>query len=119
MGERREEARALVPASSAGKSKPYCELGKVLDTLARDHDVRGPYNIARYVQNATGYEVSGQAISKYLYGHSQPKAEFVEAYADAFRLTPQERAELAWSYTYGFQLPWDRVLGAQAPDASL
>ncbi len=120
LGERREEEKSLlVPASRAGKSKPYCELGKLLDTLAHDRDVRGPYNIAGYVQNATGYKVSGQAISKYLYGHSQPKGEFVEAFADAFRLTPQERAELAWSYTYGFQLPWDRVLGAQAPDSSL
>jgi hypothetical protein len=95
----------------AGKSKPYCELGKLLDNLARDRYVRGPYNIANYVENATGYEVSGQMVSTYLYGKSRPKGEFVEAFADAFRLTPQERAELAWGYAYGSPLPWDRVRG--------
>lgn len=94
---------------AAGKSKPYCELGKLLDALARDHDVRGPYSIASYLKEVAGYEVSGQAISKYLYGHSQPKAEFVETFAQAFRLTPQERAELAWVYAYNVPLPWDRV----------
>lgn len=74
----------MVTASMAGKSKPYCELGKLLDSLARDHDVRGPYNIASYVEDAPGYEVSGQLVSKYLYGKSRPKPEFVEAFADAF-----------------------------------
>ena len=103
----------------AGKSNPYCELGKLLDSLARDHDVRGPYNIASYVENTTGYEVIGQVVSKYLYGHIQPKPEFVQAFAEAFKLTPQERAELAWGYAYGFRLPWDRVLATLAPDAPL
>ena len=101
----------MVPASLAGKSKPYCELGKLLDNLARDRAVRGPYNIAAYLKDAAGYEVSGQAISKYLYGHSQPKQEFVEVFADAFRLTPQERAKLAWSYAYGSPPPSDGVHG--------
>ena len=100
----------MVPASMAGESKPYCELGKLLDDLARDHNVRGPYNIASYVEHATGYEASGQMVSKCLYGKSRPKAEFVEAFADAFRLTPRERVELAWSYTYSLPLPsWDRL----------
>ncbi len=101
----------MVPASMASKSKPYCELGKLLDNLARDRAVRGPYNIAAYLKDAADYEVSGQAISKYLYGHSQPKQEFVRVFADAFRLTPQERAELAWGYTYSSPLPWDRLRG--------
>ena len=109
----------MVPESRAGKGNPYCELGKLLDILAREHDVRGPYNIASYVENATGYDVSGQLVSKYLYGKSRPKPEFVEAFADAFSLTLQERAELAWSYTYGLQLPWDSVLATLAPDAPL
>src|SRR3712207_411125 len=65
-----------------GKSKPYCELGKLLDNLARDRAVRGPYNIAAYLKDAADYEVSGQAISKYLYGHSQPKQEFVGVFAE-------------------------------------
>jgi hypothetical protein len=97
----------VVPASMAGKSKPYCELGKLLDNLARERAVRGPYNIAAYLKDAADYEVSGQTISKYLYGHSHPKQEFVGLFADAFRLTPQERAKLAWSYAYGSLLPSD------------
>ncbi len=101
----------MVPASRAGKSKPYCELGKLLDNLARDRAVRGPYNIAAYLKDAADYEVSGQTISKYLYGHSQPKQEFVGVFADAFRLTPQERAKLAWSYAYGCPLPSDGLRG--------
>jgi hypothetical protein len=52
----------------SSKDKPYCELGKVLDNLARDRDVRGPYNIAHHIANVTGYQVSGQVISQYLYG---------------------------------------------------
>jgi hypothetical protein len=104
-----EEERALGPASVAGKSKPYCELGKLLDNLARAHAVRGPYNIASYLKDAASYEVSGQMVSKYLYGHSQPKAEFMGAFAEAFRLTLRERAELAWGYAYNVPLPWDRL----------
>jgi hypothetical protein len=101
----------VVPASMAGKSKPYCELGKLLDNLARDRAVRGPYNIAAYLKVAADYEVSGQVISKFLYGHSRPKQEFMGVFAEAFRLTPQERAELAWGYAYGSPLPWDSLRG--------
>ena len=45
-----------------GKSRPYSELGKMLDALARSRDVRGPYNIAYYLKDVAGYEVSGQAV---------------------------------------------------------
>ncbi len=86
---------------TSGKNRPYCELGKMLDALARNRDVRGPYNIAYHVQEATGYEVTGQAVSKYLYGESFPKREFIKAFTEAFELTSYERAELAWLYTYG------------------
>jgi hypothetical protein len=80
--------------------KPYCKLGKMLDDLARERNVRGPYNIANHVENVTGHEVSGQVLSKYLYGEYVPKREFVRAFAEAFKLTPRERNELAWVYTY-------------------
>ena len=53
------------------KNKPYSKLGKLLDSLARSRDVRGPYNIARYIESATGHDVSGQAVSKYR--SSRPK----------------------------------------------
>jgi hypothetical protein len=29
----------------SARNKPYCELGKLLDALARSRDVRGSYNI--------------------------------------------------------------------------
>lgn len=86
-----------------GSNIPYCELGKLLDALARSRDVRGPYHIAQHLQYAVGYEVSGQAVSKYLYGKYEPKRAFIVAFADAFKLTEQERTELAWVYIYGSQ----------------
>lgn len=84
-----------------GKQETYSELGKMLDALARIRGVRGPYNIANYVKDVTGYEASGQAVSKYLYGETRPRHTFVKAFADAFKLTDQERAELSWVYAYG------------------
>ena len=79
---------------------PYSPLGRLLDELASSRSVRGPYNIAYYVEKASDYEVSGQAVSKYLYGRSLPGPPFIEAFADAFELTPEERTRLAWVYTY-------------------
>jgi hypothetical protein len=83
------------------KTKPYSELGKLLDALARERDIRGPYEMSRSLRGITGYEITGQALSKYLYGKSSPKPAFVKAFADTFELTPQERAALAWTYAYG------------------
>ena len=79
---------------------PYSPLGRLLDELASSRGVRGPYNIAYYVGEASDHEVSGQAVSKYLYGKSLPGQPFIEAFADAFELAPEERARLAWIYTY-------------------
>ncbi len=90
--------------STNGKHKPYSELGKLFDAMARERDVRGPYNIARYLEEVVGYSVSGQGMSKHMYGESLPKPKFVEAFAEAFELTAQERVELAWAYAYGSRL---------------
>ncbi len=79
---------------------PYSPLGRLLDELASGRGVSGPYNIAYFVGEAIAYEVSGQAVSKYLYGKSLPGQAFIEAFADAFELTPEERTRLAWIYTY-------------------
>jgi hypothetical protein len=81
--------------------KPYSALGKLMDSMARSHDVRGPYNIAHLVTAATGYRVTGQAVSRYFYGNSWPRPGFVSAFADALELTREERDALAWLYTYG------------------
>jgi hypothetical protein len=87
-----------------GKNKPYCELGKLMDALARERNVRGPYNIAHFLKDAIGYEVSGQAVSEYLYGEYLPNRGFIGAFVEAFELVPRERVELAWVYTYGSRL---------------
>jgi hypothetical protein len=81
----------------------------MLDVLARDRDVRGPYNIAYYVANVTCYEVSGQVLSKYVYGRSFPKREFIRAFAEAFERILQERGKLAWVYTYGSRPEFERL----------
>ncbi len=90
------------------KTKSYSELGKLLDALAREKDIRGPYEMSRYLQGVTGYEITGQALSKYLYGKSSPRPAFLKAFAEAFKLTSQERAVLAWTYAYGSK-PQDEV----------
>jgi hypothetical protein len=87
-----------------GKHKPYCELGKLFDAMARERDVRGPYNIAYHLEEVVGYAVSGQGISKYMYGDNLPRRRFVEVFAEAFELTLRERVELAWVYAYGSRL---------------
>jgi hypothetical protein len=90
-----------IPIGTSGKNRPYSDLGKVLDALARSRDVRGPYNIASYLRDVAGFEVSGQAVSKYLYGESWPKHAFIGAFTEALNLTSEERGKLAWLYTYG------------------
>ena len=87
-----------------GGNRPYSELGKLLDAMARERDVRGPYNIAYHLEEVVGYAVSGQGMSKYMYGEHLPRPKFIEAFAEAFELTLRERVELAWAYTYGSRL---------------
>ena len=103
-GYRYEKGGWPVLSQHNGRNKPYCELGKLLDALARSRQVQGPYNIAHHLKGSTGYEVSGQALSKYLYGKSVPRREFIAVFADAFELTSQEQIELAWVYAYGFPM---------------
>jgi hypothetical protein len=80
--------------------KAYCELGKVLDILARKRNVRGPYSIARQINTGAQYEVSGQVISRYLYGSTRPSPNFIRAFVQAFDLSKEECDTLAWFYTY-------------------
>ena len=96
------------------KYKSYCELGEVLDELARRRSVRGPYGIAKYLAGASGYETSGQVVSRYLHGKAVPKRVFLESFAAAFRLTYKERQELAWVYAYGSRPPRGIKLASEA-----
>jgi hypothetical protein len=86
---------------STRTDKPYRELGKVLDAMARKRDVRGPYAIAKRVTEVSGHSVSGQAVSRYFHDGVKPRPAFMSAFATAFDLTEEERDELAWIYTYG------------------
>ena len=79
----------------------YSELGEMLDAIARQRNVRGPYSVARWITDTTGYRVSGQAVSGHFYGVRYPRPSFITAFAEAFDLSLEERDKLAWLYTYG------------------
>ena len=81
--------------------KPYSELGKMLDGMARDRDVRGPYAIAKRVHEVSGHAITGQAVSRYFHDGVSPKPAFLRAFAATFELSEEERDRLAWIYTYG------------------
>ncbi len=97
----KEKAGYEGAAVNTRTDKPYGELGKLMDSLARKRDVRGPYNIAHVVTSVTGHRVTGQAVSRYFYGDSRPGPAFISAFAQAFDLNREERDALAWLYTYG------------------
>jgi hypothetical protein len=80
--------------------KPYSELGKLLDSIARKRDIRGPYNVAKWISGTTDYQISGQGVSRIFYGLTWPKPSFIAAFAQAFNLSFEERDSLAWFYTY-------------------
>jgi hypothetical protein len=86
---------------SNGAGKPYCELGELLEEFARKRYVRGPYRIGRYVREKTDRgPASGSAWSQIFYGDILPKPETMRAFRDAFELTEDEEARLAYIYTF-------------------
>jgi hypothetical protein len=97
----KDKANYQPAAVNTRTDRPYGALGKLMDSIARSRDVRGPYNIAQLVTAVTEYSVTGQAVSRYFYGDSWPRPGFVSAFAQALELTKDERDALAWLYTYG------------------
>jgi hypothetical protein len=87
------------------EEKKYCKLGKVLDDQARARHVRGPYNVAKHVREATGFKVSGSSVSGYFYGRSHPPPEFNAAFVEAFSLEESEVERLAYAYALGKDPP--------------
>ena len=85
--------------------KPYCKLGEVLDEQARARHVRGPYNVAKHVSEATGFKVSGSSVSGYFYGRCHPPPEFNAAFVEAFSLEGDEVERLAYAYAFGKEPP--------------
>jgi hypothetical protein len=87
------------------EQKPYCKLGEVLDEQSRARHVRGPYNTAKHVREATGFKVSGSSVSGYFYGRTHPPPEFNAAFVEAFSLEEDEIRRLAYVYTLGKEPP--------------
>ena len=87
------------------EQKPYCKLGEVLDEQSRARHVRGPYNIAKRVREATEFKVSGSSVSGYFYGRTRPPPEFNAAFVEAFKLEEDEIERLAHVYTLGKEPP--------------
>ena len=92
-------------AVAVRQKKPYCKLGEVLDEQARAKQVRGPYNVAKHVSEATGFKVSGSSVSGYFYGRCHPPPEFNAAFVEAFSLEEDEVERLAYAYTLGKESP--------------
>jgi hypothetical protein len=88
----------------------YCELGELLDELARKRGVCGPYLIAQHVEEATDFAIPGSSVSAFLYGDSRPKVGptggFLSAFAEAFSLSDEERQQLAMTYSYPDHADW-------------
>jgi hypothetical protein len=99
------QIRGAVLGCVSMEQKPYCKLGEVLDEQSRARHVHGPYNIAKHVREATGFEVSGSSVSGYFYGRTRPPLEFNAAFVEAFSLEEDEIERLAYVYTLGKEPP--------------
>src|SRR3954447_4786780 len=95
--------------SDDSMNKPYSKLGELLDTIAREHNVRGPYAVAKRVTDTNGSQISGQGVSRLFYGENYPELSFIAAFAQDFELSIEERDRLAWLYTYGEELEEDET----------
>ncbi len=81
--------------------KPYSDLGAVMDELARKRNVRGPYNVCRFVRDRTGMgPKSGSAWSEIFYGKSHPTPATMKAFTEAFELSEGEVDALARAYMF-------------------
>ena len=81
--------------------RQYSPLGKLIDRLARERDVRGPLALTEFVRQRTGEGPSRSAWSQFLFGDIKPTAKTMTLFVIAFELTEEERVELALVYTFG------------------
>ena len=89
-----------------GEGRPYTALGEVINVVAQKRNVRGPFRIHNYMKARLGENVpGGVAISKWMYGDSDPEKENLQKFAEAFELSKDERIRLAWAAIYGEELP--------------
>ena len=83
-----------------GEGAPYSKLGDVLDEIARDRNVRGPYNVARYVQERTGDGPGGSHWSQIFYGKKEASPRVMKRFSLAMNLTEEEEVKLATAYLF-------------------
>lgn len=84
-----------------GVGSEYTELGNVLDELARQRNVRGPYNVANYIREKMGHGPNGSAWSQIFRGVTKhPERENMLLFTLAFELTAEERRRLANAYLF-------------------
>lgn len=75
-----------------------------MDELSRKRNVRGPYNVAKYIRAALGGDydgvVTGSHWSQIFYGENVPSREVLVAFTEAFELSEEERGLLSWRNLY-------------------
>jgi hypothetical protein len=85
----------------SGVGKEYTELGNVIDQLARTRNVRGPYNISKYIRTQLGRGINGSAWSQIMHGQTKDaRRENMRDFALAFELDAQERRLLANAFLF-------------------
>jgi len=78
----------------------FAPLGDALEELAALRGVRGPSAVARRIREVASYPVSGPEIGPFLHGDDWPPSALMVAFRHAFGLNEEERARLAWVYTF-------------------
>jgi hypothetical protein len=83
-----------------GNRRPYSDLGKLIDELARSRDVRGPSAIAAHVRAQTGEGPGHSAWSQILYGDITPTVRTIQLFGQAFALDEEEVTRLSRRYVF-------------------
>lgn len=80
--------------------RPYAELGKKMDAIARSRNVRGAKAISEYVRSKTGNGPGRSAWSQILLGDIRPTPRNMALFRRAFDLTDEEEVSVAMEYTF-------------------
>lgn len=71
-----------------------------MDEIARRRNVRGPYNLAEYIEERTGESPGGSHWSQVLYGKKDVSPKAMKRFALAMDLTKEEEEKLATAYLF-------------------
>lgn len=79
----------------------YAPLGEVMDEIAyRKARVRGPYNVAKYIQEVAGRGPGGSSFSTYYHGLADPSSETMYLFREVFECSDGEAMLLAWALAF-------------------